>query len=161
LTASVLSKGNSCYTITLDGVEYNVSGKLVPKPETNHTEIVCDIGGSISKQRVRVTKEGLTLFTKDGSYEFSLPVPKFMTANLAAGGLGDAVAPMPGVIEKVMVEAGSKVEAGDPLMVMIAMKMEYVIKAPKSGVISKINNNVGDFVEKNKVLVAFEESGDD
>lgn len=29
---------------------------------------------------------------------------------------------------KVMVEAGSKVEAGDPLMVMIAMKMEYVIK---------------------------------
>ena len=30
----------------LDGVEYNVSGKLVPKPETNHTEIVCDIGVS-------------------------------------------------------------------------------------------------------------------
>jgi len=156
--ASVLSRGNSCYTITLDGVEYEVSGRINPKPETNHTEIVCDIQGSISKQRVLITKEGLTLFTRSGSYEFSLPVPKYLTANLALGGLGDAVAPMPGVIEKVMVEAGSSVIAGDPLVVMIAMKMEYVIKAPKSGVISRVNNAVGDFVAKNKVLVAFEES---
>jgi len=156
--ASVLSRGNSCYTITLDGVEYEVSGRINPKPETNHTEIVCDIQGSISKQRVLITKEGLTLFTRSGSYEFSLPVPKYLTANLALGGLGDAVAPMPGVIEKVMVEAGSSVNAGDPLVVMIAMKMEYVIKAPKSGVISRVNNAVGDFVAKNKVLVAFEDS---
>ena len=87
---------------------------------------------------------------RSGSYEFSLPVPKYLTANLALGGLGDAVAPMPGVIEKVMVEAGSSVNAGEPLVVMIAMKMEYVIKAPKSGVISRVNNAVGDFVAKNK-----------
>ena len=38
---------------------------------------------------------------RDGSYEFGLPVPKYQTANLSVGGLGDAVAPMPGVIEKV------------------------------------------------------------
>ena len=35
---------------------------------------------------------------------------------------------MPGVIEKVLVEDGSVVAAGDPLIIMIAMKMEYVIK---------------------------------
>ena len=38
---------------------------------------------------------------------------------------------MPGVIEKVVVEDGTVVAAGDPLIVMIAMKMEYVIKAPR------------------------------
>ena len=35
-----------------------------------------------------------------------------------------ATAPMPGTIEKVMVEVGDEVKAGDPLIVMIAMKME-------------------------------------
>ncbi len=32
------------------------------------------------------------------------------------------------LLDQVMVEAGSAVKAGDPLLVMIAMKMEYVIK---------------------------------
>ena len=75
--------------------------------------------------------------------EFSKPVPKYQLQGGSSGGAGDAVAPMPGVIEKVflsnrvfevqqnfkvMVEEGAAVAAGDPLMVMIAMKMEYVIK---------------------------------
>jgi len=157
VSASVLSQGKNKYTITFDGSQYEVTGKLAPRLDTNHIELVCDIQGDISKQLVLVNREGVTLYTRDGSYEFALPVPKFLSASAGAGGLGDAVAPMPGVIEKVMVEAGSSVEAGDPLVVMIAMKMEYVIKAPKSGVISKVNNSVGDFVEKNKVLVAFQE----
>ena len=41
------------------------------------------------------------IISSSGSYEFSLPVPKFLSATLSAAGLGDAVAPMPGVIEKV------------------------------------------------------------
>ena len=83
------------------------------------------------------------LWPRDGSVEFSKPVPKYQLQGGSTGGAGDAVAPMPGVIEKVflsnrvfeiqlnfkvMVEEGAAVAAGDPLMVMIAMKMEYVIK---------------------------------
>ena len=56
----------------------------------------------------------------------------------------------------VMVEEGATVAAGDPLMVMIAMKMEYVIKAPAAGTVSRVADKPGDFVEKNKVLVAFQ-----
>jgi len=157
-TATVVSLGGNKYKITLGDSVHEVSGKLVDHPETNHTELVCNNQGNITKQRLLANKTGVTLFTKEGSYEFGVPVPKFLTASLAAGGLGDAVAPMPGVIEKVMVEAGSAVQAGDPLIVMIAMKMEYVIKAPKTGVIARVNNQVGDFVEKSKVLVAYEET---
>merc|ERR1719270_69986 len=83
-------------------------------------------------------------------------VPKYQLQGGSSGGAGDAVAPMPGVIEKVMVEEGAAVAAGDPLMVMIAMKMEYVIKAPAAGTVSRVAGKVGDFVEKNKVLVAFQ-----
>ena len=51
-------------------------------------------------------------------------MPKFVTAASGGGSAGDAVAPMPGVIEKVSVEPGQEVKQGDPLIIMIAMKME-------------------------------------
>ena len=55
---------------------------------------------------------------------------------LSAGGVAgaeDAVAPMPGVVEKVAVSPGMEVQKGDPLVVMIAMKME--VKLPVLGLI--------------------------
>lgn len=63
-------------------------------------------------------------YFQEGQHELKLPIPKFMLSTGEAADLGDAIAPMPGVIEKVTVEPGSKVEKGDPLVVMIAMKME-------------------------------------
>jgi 3-methylcrotonyl-CoA carboxylase alpha subunit len=64
---------------------------------------------------------------QDGSYQFTLPVPKFKSAETEDAGAtgGDvAVAPMPGVVEKLCVKLGDVVKAGDPLFIMIAMKME-------------------------------------
>jgi len=156
-SASVVVLGGGKFTVTLDGVDHAVNGKLVARPETNHTELVCDLDGAISRQRVLVTNEAVTVYTKDGSLEFTKQVPKFMLDKAGGGSLGDAVAPMPGVVEKVMVNDGDQVNVGDPLVVMIAMKMEYVIKSPKTGVVQKVNNKVGDFVAKNTVLVTFNE----
>ena len=54
-----------------------------------------------------------------------MPAPKFESElGKVAGASGGAVAPMPGVVEKVFVSPGQTVAAGDPLVVMIAMKME-------------------------------------
>lgn len=60
---------------------------------------------------------------------------------------------MPGIIEKILVRDGEHVKQGQPLLVMIAMKMEYVIRAPESGVVEKIPYKVGDSVAKNASLV--------
>jgi 3-methylcrotonyl-CoA carboxylase alpha subunit len=46
----------------------------------------------------------------------------------------------------VLVEPGQQVEAGAPLMVMEAMKMEHTIGAPASGVVGEILYAVGDQV---------------
>lgn len=148
-------QGQGHFLFNVGAQTYKVTGKLVHNKELNFTELVCDIDGVVSKQRVNWDLDSLTLFTKGGSWEFSRPVPKFKLEGGSGGGLGDAVAPMPGVIEKVFVEEGAEVCQGDPLVVMIAMKMEYVIKAPADGTVAKVNSKVGDFVEKNKVLVAF------
>ena len=64
-------------------------------------------------------------------------------------------APMPGNILDVLVSTGDKVAKGDPLLILEAMKMENVIKAPTDVTIQKINVLVGDNVEKNQTLIEF------
>ena len=66
------------------------------------------------------------------------------------------LAPMPGLVLKLMVAAGDSVEEGQPLLILEAMKMENVIKSPTSGVIKSIDVSVGAAVEKKKVLLVFE-----
>ena len=60
-------------------------------------------------------------------------------------------------MHQVHVTDGDSVKAGDPLVVMIAMKMEYVIRSPKDGVVAKVLHGVGDFVAKDTPLVHFVE----
>ena len=61
---------------------------------------------------------------QDGNHELVLPPPKFMKGMSGGAEAGGAVAPMPGVVEKISIQAGDAVKQGDPLVVMIAMKME-------------------------------------
>ncbi|MNL79115.1 Glutaconyl-CoA decarboxylase subunit gamma [compost metagenome] len=63
---------------------------------------------------------------------------------------------MPGKVIAVMVEAGSIVTRGAPLLVMEAMKMEHTINAPVDGVVSEVLYGVGEQVAEGSQLVAFE-----
>jgi len=45
---------------------------------------------------------------------------------------------MPGTITKILVDEGVDVEKGQPLLILVAMKMENEIKSPKKGKVSKI-----------------------
>ena len=68
----------------------------------------------------------------------------------------DAVAPMPGLVLDVLVEAGQSVEAGTPLLVLEAMKMENVLKAEGAGTVRQIEVKKGQAVEKRQVLLIIE-----
>jgi acetyl/propionyl-CoA carboxylase alpha subunit len=65
-------------------------------------------------------------------------------------------APMPGMILDVKVEKGERVQTGDPILVLEAMKMENVLKAPGDAIIKELKVNKGDKVDKNQVMVIFE-----
>nr|CAG4640690.1 EOG090X02EP [Eulimnadia texana] len=148
------SSGN--YKVTCgSGQATEVSGKLSFDDNSYHVEVSMD--NQISKSRVAFHKNEVHLFTQDGSFRFSLEQPAFLTKQLQGSSLGEggAVAPMPGIVEKILVSDGQAVKAGDPLLVMIAMKMEYVIKAPQSGIVEKVHYKVGDNVAKNAALVKF------
>ena len=61
---------------------------------------------------------------------------------------------MPGTVRKFFVAAGDRVEKGDKLLVLDAMKMNNELLAPVSGVVEKIAVKVGEIVPKNTLLVA-------
>ena len=65
-------------------------------------------------------------------------------------------APMPGLVLRIQVEPGQRVEAGAGLVVLEAMKMENELKAAASGVIKAVLVNSGQAVEKGQVLLEFE-----
>jgi len=64
----------------------------------------------------------------------------------AGGGNGTITVPMQGTIVKVLVEVGASVEAGQPVVVLEAMKMENQINADVSGTVAEVKVAAGDTV---------------
>ncbi|HEX2049859.1 MAG TPA: biotin carboxylase N-terminal domain-containing protein [Actinomycetota bacterium] len=69
---------------------------------------------------------------------------------------GDVVAPMQGTIVKVLVEPGATVAAGDPIVVLEAMKMETTLAAPAAGAVAEVRVAPGDTVAAGAVLAVVE-----
>jgi biotin carboxyl carrier protein len=68
-------------------------------------------------------------------------------------GDGRIKAPIPGLIAHVMVEPGQHVQAGDPLLVLEAMKMGNEIRAQRAGVVHALHVQPGQSVTRHEVLV--------
>jgi 3-methylcrotonyl-CoA carboxylase alpha subunit len=69
------------------------------------------------------------------------------------GAGGHLMAPMPGRIVSVPVTLGEAVEAGQPLIILEAMKMEHTILAPYNGIVDHLPFASGDFCEEGVELV--------
>ncbi len=71
---------------------------------------------------------------------------------LEAEGRQQVVAPMPGKVIRVLVQAGDKVEAGQGLLVVEAMKMQNEIRSPKAGAVERLLVKEGQPVNAGDVL---------
>jgi biotin carboxyl carrier protein len=77
-------------------------------------------------------------------------------ATAAPTGPAPIIAPMPGLIVRVNVSVGDRVEAGQGLVVMEAMKMENELRAIAAGVVKSVEVSPGTAVEKGTLLVVLE-----
>ncbi len=77
----------------------------------------------------------------------------FLPSHIGESSSGQLKADMPGKVVRILVKSGDAVKAGDPLMILEAMKMENEIKASVDGLIKTISVQTGEVVEANTGLV--------
>jgi 3-methylcrotonyl-CoA carboxylase alpha subunit len=117
-------------------------------------ELFADIDGH--RQRVTVVDDGkqFTLFGRHGAMQFSLARPDLGEEVLDTAGL--FMAPMNGLVVKVLVKEGEAVDKDQPLLIMEAMKMEHTIRAPADGIVAEVFFAPGDQVNGGDELLGFE-----
>ena len=114
-----------------------------------------------SKQKVKLSEErrvkseefnssSSATNASSATNESSAPITK---PAAAAASAKPVVAPLPGTINEIKVKVGDKVNAGDTVVVLEAMKMQNNIDAETSGTIASINVNKGDAVMEGDTLV--------
>ncbi|WP_420954750.1 acetyl/propionyl/methylcrotonyl-CoA carboxylase subunit alpha [Burkholderia gladioli] len=118
-------------------------------------DLVVTIGGERGAGRVVADGDNFHVFVNGTAESFVWENPLAHAGDAEHGG-GRLTAPMPGKVIAVLVEAGQKVEAGAPLIVMEAMKMEHTIGAPSAGVVAEVLYAVGDQVADGAQLITLE-----
>lgn len=115
--------------------------------------------GDLNQRPITVVVEGTKFeidrdHQADESGESSLQ-PSITSQSIPAGTVCEVIAPMPGDIVQILVKDGQKINTGDPLCVLDAMKMKNTIYAQQSGSIIDISVKEGDSVEFGSVLMTY------
>jgi 3-methylcrotonyl-CoA carboxylase alpha subunit len=146
VTAHYRSDG---YLLELPGGQLQVRGKL-----NADGNLLADLGGARVTATVVCHGNDLTVISNGSSHRLTLHDPLAQAGEQETAG-GRLTAPMPGKIVALLVQSGSVVERGAPLVIMEAMKMEHTITAPRDGVVAEIHFAVGAIVNEGAELLAF------
>lgn len=104
---------------------------------------------------VNISHSNLYLYHNRQEYHFTLGQEKSNIITLLETER-DLCAPMPGIISKILLTSNSLVKKGDPILILEAMKMEHIIRAPFSGKIIHIHFDVGSTIDAGSNLITLE-----
>ena len=149
------------YQYTVKGVDYEVEIQDIEGNIANVTvngipfEVEMKQPVKAGKQKVKLCGEQKESAPTTTSTATDTPAATTTAATqpAAAASGKPVVAPLPGTINEIKVKVGDKVNAGDTVVILEAMKMQNNIEAETSGTITSINVNKGDAVMEGNTLV--------
>lgn len=157
--------GATEYEVTIDKDQIFVNGELVvvDLKQSGVPELYSVLFGGRSYDMLVETERSNYAVTFRSEH-FNVQVEDERTRRLNTGRKAPAIphgelaikAPIPGLVVKVLVEIGSEITDGQPVVLLEAMKMENEIRAPRSGIIKSIAATAGRRVEQNEVLLILE-----
>jgi 3-methylcrotonyl-CoA carboxylase alpha subunit len=133
------------------GTFFHASGTLAPDGT-----LAADLDGHrVKAVWVRADEEILVFAGAKAGHRFLLacPVPGPARGSAPPGRL---TSPMPGRIAALLVAPGARVAANQPVLVLEAMKMEHMLRAPKGGILKEFKFQLGDHVTEGVELASFE-----
>jgi len=121
----------------------------------NHKSYRAEVVKADVVTKTFVLKINNKLQTVEVKDKFDLLLEKMGMSSGASSKVNNIKAPMPELVIDLKVKVGDMVKAGDPLLILEAMKMENIIKSPGDATIKNVKAKKGDSVEKGQVLIEF------
>jgi biotin carboxyl carrier protein len=158
--ASAANRATHCVEVLRLGSEVRVGSSSPPivadvrRVEDGTYSVLLD--GRSFLARVERATSGMRVCI--GRHEFRIEVhdprqwQRPRSGTLEAQGRQEIVAPMPGKVARVLVEQGARIEAGQGLVVVEAMKMQNEIRSPKSGTVERLLVREGQAVNAGETL---------
>jgi oxaloacetate decarboxylase alpha subunit len=134
------------YQITVHGRAFDI--RVLSDPRKDQVQVEVD--------GTALTVEAKSLLDQQVESAVSSD-PSTRTASVSSGSLraGMLAAPLPGEIKSISVRPGQHVDVGDELLVIEAMKMDNVIRAPRTGTISTVHVAEGHRIAHGEPLLDF------
>ncbi len=148
----IANQGNGCFAIGVLDAVVKATGWL--EEDCLHA---C-LDGHVFDVAVAQYNGEVTLFLEEGEARFQRVFADLGNNNESARGNG-LRAPMNGTMVSLLVDEGARVNAGDSLLVMEAMKMEHTIRAPSDGTVKQFYFKAGELVDGGAELLDFEPGG--
>ncbi len=144
--------------ILVDGISLNLFLEYTPSDRL----VIAEIDDADLAIKVAKTATGFAMTTRGATHKVRClpahvaPLALHMIEKIPPDLSRYLICPMPGLITAVNVEAGDKVEAGQPLAIVEAMKMENILRAEKSGTVKVVNAKAGDSLAVDAIILEME-----
>ena len=144
--------------ITVDDADLDIALEYTPGDRV----VEAELDDAPLTVKIARTRTGFTLTTRGASHVARVlpahvaPYAQHLIEKIPPDLSKFLLCPMPGLLMRLDVAAGDKVEAGQPLAVVEAMKMENILRAEKAGTVKAINAKTGDSLAVDAVILEME-----